>query len=634
MENFLKRKISIIFLINILKITLGIEFDNNKKALIALKASKMGYNLQNYKDDFYYDICLPYSYNKMDVSLEYRRKYFFFPEKKINIGVFSYPRRNDTLSCFGEYFKAKSIIINSSFYILVAMVLYESTFLIAYIMFRNETCFLNTPIKKIEDQNKYLCFFGNNKTNKDKNKSKAENNFSEFIPETTTQQSLGNDNNNENESNKNFSQNTNSNFLEFNNTHSNMIIKDISSEVLMEKDKTIKEEDEDKDKDIKDNNKIHYSLGTTNDGVENNIQNSINTASFENSGNIDDKIDEKMSHIKNKESEVLSEQEKSIDNYTFGNEVRIGYNFSNIDKDDKKSSKRKENRNDKLKNTRYIFDSINNKQKNNKCKGSKDNNELNKENNAQACVIENNLNTNYTKCHYVREEYFYFGYLLARIEDKRNIFQIYIDLLEQCQILFKFCLCPFNIYEDRKLQIIYYLIKINLYLVFNCLLINSSVINNIFDDKNTLADDLYRSCISSICTYFIGLFLYSLTNLKKELIRRRYKLLNMRMPRAVNEILKLTQSFYMNILFNKLKALYALCIVLFLISLFICFSFCGTYRYTQIYALKGVLLSIYISQTIPFFLCWIPAILRRISMKKKNVKLYDIAKYIEILFVA
>ena len=38
---------------------------------------------------------------------------------------------------------------------------------------------------------------------------------------------------------------------------------------------------------------------------------------------------------------------------------------------------------------------------------------------------------------YVREEYFYFKYLLARIEDKRNIIQIYFDLLEQCQIFFK-----------------------------------------------------------------------------------------------------------------------------------------------------------------------------------------------------
>jgi hypothetical protein len=74
--------------------------------------------------------------------------------------------------------------------------------------------------------------------------------------------------------------------------------------------------------------------------------------------------------------------------------------------------------------------------------------------------------------------------------------------------------------------------------------------------------------------------------------------------------------------------------VLFLISFYICFSFCGAYRYTQIYAFKGVLLSIYISQISPFALCWIPAILRRISMEKKNVKLYTITKYIELLFIA
>jgi hypothetical protein len=90
----------------------------------------------------------------------------------------------------------------------------------------------------------------------------------------------------------------------------------------------------------------------------------------------------------------------------------------------------------------------------------------------------------------------------------------------------------------------------------------------------------------------------------------------------------------MNILFNKLIILYILIIVIFLISWFICFGFCGAYRYTQIYALKGVILSIYISQISPFIFCWIPAFLRIISMKKKNVKLYDITKYIEKLFVA
>ena len=638
MEIFLNRKIAIFFLINILKITLGIEFDDNKKAMIALKASKMGYYLNNDKDDFYYDICLPFSYDNMDVSLEYRRKYFFFPDRKINKNVFSYPKRNNSLSCLEEYFEPEYLIINPSFYILIILIVFEATFLLLYIMNKNQSCFLNTPIKKIQDQDKYFCFFGNKERNKEKkNKSKVIKNFSEFVPEGTSQHSLENDNDNQNGSNKNYTQNTYSNLkLDTNtntNTHSNLIIKEISSEFLMEKDKNIKEE-KNEDKDIKNNQKLNYSLGNTNDLIDNSIQNSANTASFENGGNIDDKIDEKLSHIKNKESGVLSEKEKSIDNYTFGNDVRIGYNFSNIEKNETKSSKRKEKKNNNLINARYIFDTLNNNQKIKKFKGNNDKNEIDKEKYVQPCVTGNNQNIN--KIFYVREEYFYFGYLLARIEDKRNIFQIYADLLEQCQIIFKFLFCPFNIYEDRKLQLIYYLFKINLYLVFNCLLINSSVINNIFDDNNTLADDLFRSCISCIYTYIIGLFIYNLTNLKKELIKRRYKLLNLRMPnsRAVNEVLKITQSFYMNILFIKIIKLYFLSIVIFLISFFICFSFCGAYRYTQIYAFKGVLLSIYISQISPFALCWIPAILRRISMKKKNVKLYNITKFIEILFVA
>ena len=625
MKNILSINIHIFFLINILKIAIGIEFDSNKKSLLSFKASKLGYNLQNYNDDFYYDICLPYSYNNMDVTLEYRRKYFFFPNKNIKSIEFSYPKRNDTISCFADYFEAKYLVINSSIYILFPLFLYETTFLMAYILFKNQKCFTNTPIKKIEDKNKYLCFFGNKKNNKEKKKSK---NFSEFIPETTTQQSLENDINSENNSHQSFNQNNNSNSFEYNNTHSGMIIKDISSEILMEKDKTINE-NKNEEKDIKSSQNFHYSVGNISDAIENNIKSSVLTASFENTGNIDDKISEKMSHVKNKESDILSEHEKSIDNYTFGNDVRIGYNFTDIDKDEKKSSKRKESQIDKLKNARKIFETINNKK-------IKKINANSKGNNIRPCVIGNNINANSMKSNYVREEYFYFGYALATIEDKRSIFNIYLDLLEQCQIIFKFFFCPFNIYEDRRLQILYYFVKINLYFLFNCLLIDTSVINNIFDRKNTLMDDLYRSCMSSIYTYFVGLFLYSLTNLKKELIRRRYKLLNMRIsdPRASDQIIKMTQSLYLNNFINKLVLLYFVILVIFLISLFVCFGFCGAYRNTQIYVLNGVLFSIYISQISPFALCLIPAILRRISLQKKNIKLFDFTRYIEILFIA
>lgn len=624
MKYVLNRNIQFFFLINILKITLGIEFDNNKKALLILKASRLGYNLQNNNDVFYYDLCLPYSYNKKDVTLEYRRNYFFFPDKNKNKNAFYYPKRNDTIKCFTEYFDVKNIFTSASFYILISLVFYQSTFLISYILFKNQSTFLNNPLKKMEDKNKYLCYFGNKKRNKEKNNSREVRNFSEFVPEMTIQQNLEIDDNIQNESNKNFE--TNINNIEYNNTNSNMIIKDISSEILMKKDK---KENEDKEEDTNNSQKIHYSIENTTDVMKNNIQNSVNTASFENSGNIDDKIDEKMSQIKG--SEILSEVEKSIDNYTFGKELRFGNKFNNIDKDEKLSSKRKESKNDKLKNQEYIFETMNN---NGKIKHFKINNDIsgnNKRNNTQSYATGNNS----TKARYVREEYFYFGYLLARIEDKRSVVDIYFDLLEQCQIIFKFCFCPFNIYEDRKIQVIYYLLKINLYLIFNCILIDSSVINNIFDEKNTLADDILRSCISSICTYFIGLFLYSLTNLKKELIRRRYKLLNMRInQRDLQEIIKMTQRLYLNNFYNKLILLYILTIVIFFISLFICFSFCKVYRNTQVYILKGVLLSIYISQISPFFLCWIPAISRRISMIKKNIILYKITRYIEILFVA
>ena len=118
-----------------------------------------------------------------------------------------------------------------------------------------------------------------------------------------------------------------------------------------------------------------------------------------------------------------------------------------------KSKEKPKEEEDTLKRLNKIYNSLNNGKQT----------ELNK-------MINNKLNVYKPskppadKIAYSKEEYFYFGYALASLMDNRNIFQIYLDLLNQCQIIFKFCFIPFNIYEDRKLQLLYYASKIKFFI--------------------------------------------------------------------------------------------------------------------------------------------------------------------------
>ena len=327
--------------------------------------------------------------------------------------------------------------------------------------------------------------------------------------------------------------------------------------------------------------------------------------------------------------------EKSTENYTFGVNFGKGYQFSsdnNINNNENKNENKKEKIEDKMKRIQYVYEQMNQKKISKKQNKSK-NKVVNNINEESPIVIQ--IPMNLKEKGYTREEYFYFGYLLARIEDKRALFQIYIDLLEQCQLIFKFFYSPFNIYEDRKLQMIYYTLKLNLYFLFNSLLITDSVINNIYDNKNHFINDFWRSMYSTIFTYILGLFLYYLTNIKQVMIRRRYQLMNFKISdiRINNEVVKISMNFCLILLQNKLLFFFIITIIIICYSFYICYSFCSTYYFSQVLLIKCVLLSITISQITPLIACWFPAILRKSAIQKKNMKLYDFTKIIELLYI-
>ena len=614
MKRFLIRILILFNLFNLLKINLSQELDFNKNSIIVLKAEKQGYNLTDSKDEFFVDICDSYSYNKKDITLDYRQHYFFFPQLKNITYEFLYTKRNSTYLCFFEFFTFKNFFTNLAFYFIFPLFLFQISVLSLVFLMSLDKPLYNTPFKKMEVQkkNKDKCFLCKKYNDRKKN-------FSKLISETTNLEK-------DNTINK------------FNETEKGLITP--SNNNPNKKENLINDNSTDSNKPFK--KTINISISNTTDVVEQNIEESKATAEFDNyisERNKDENEKEKNNELNsikknndNKEDSI-SFREKSIDNYSFGINTKFGLKFNNNFKDEKViiSSKRNDDnvfkKEDKLKKTEFIYNSINKNINNDIKKSNNNNSNFNPPINA--------YKKNFDNFEYVREEYFYFGYLLARIKDKRSIFDIYLDLLEQCQIIFKFFFTPFNIYEDIRIQMIYYALKLQLYFLFNCLLLEDYVINNIYDNKNFLIDDIYRSFLACVYTYGVGLVLYYLSNIKKTLIKRRYKLENLRIleQRLNLEIYKVTYTLCMDYLFNKLLIFSFTVVFIFLYSFYICFSFCAVYKYTQIYILKGVLFSVIISLISPFIFCWIPSFLRQTSIYSKDEKLYRFAKLIEYLFI-
>ena len=581
---------SITLLLNIKSI-----FSQSEYLLINAREFKI--NLSDENDPFFHDICV--NLNKLvdkDITLDYRRKYYFYKKyanKQIN---FQRPLRNNSNDCF---------MINNSFeatfsnlgMIIVGIVSVQIILIFMILIKKFSGSFNNTPNEKLlllNKKNKRTKNIKNENNNNTIKINNGTNSYSKFTAEVKKEE---NDNN-------------------YDNTDMAMVdTKIMDSTNPMNK--------------IEENN-----------NNENDKQNSVEE---ENEEKIDSKFEmnsiKEMKKSDRKEQNNLDEidipKEKSQENYTFGfnfgTKIIIGNNnMNNINSKQKEEKENiKENKEDKMKRIRQIYDEINPSKK--------------KEENVNKNITNNSINNEISvfappqqiKKLYVREEYFYFKYLLARIEDKRSVFQIYMDLLEYNQIIFKLYPNSFNIYEDKKIQILYYLTKIEIYFLINCLLIKSSDINDIYDNKSTILSNIIRSLKATIITYFISLFLYKLTNIKKVLIKRRYKLINLKVSNSIikEEISKLTRTICEKFLYNKF-IVFIIFIALFVsYSFYITFSFCKTYPNSQLILLECVAFNILISQLSPFIACWIPAFLRRKAIDLKEVTLYDLVKFIEFFFV-
>ena len=588
------------FLISfIICINLKTIFSQSEK--IFIQARSKGFNLNDPNDPFFHDICLQLEIFPKDVTLEYRRKNFFNSGKPRSDVEFQRPLRNDTKECFFINNSINNIFGNISI-ILFIIFMIQFFLIINVLVIKVNVSIQNSPYNKLMKINQK-----NNKKN-EKNINiinDPKNPYSKF----TSEEKKVNEDQDNNINNK---ENT-----------KELMVNESQRPMFIKQDNQVQDE-------IKNEN--HY-----NDNDE--PQQASSAAAKIDLVQVKEEQDYQDNKKQNNLDEVDIPKEKSTDNYTFGFNFGTKYNFNNniknnnTNNENEEENEKKQNaleKKEKMKRIKEIYEEINPIKK--KINENINNNTHNNMNSDTTVIF---TSQEQEKKVYVREEFFYFKYLLARIEDKRTLSQIYFDLLEQTQIIFKFCTVPFNIYEDRKLQAIYYLTKIHLYFLINSLFINNSVINDIYDNKNNIKSDIIRSLKVTLITFFICFFLYKLTNLKRVLIRRRYKLINLKISnKLLNvEIIELTKRFCNKFLRHKILIFFTLVFVIVAYSYYICYSFCKVYQKTQILLLECVTFCIVFSQMIPFIVCWIPAYIRKKSLDLKNAKLYDLTKKVELFFI-
>lgn len=146
----------IIFIISFFSIIIQSNENPVSFEAIIRISEEQGYNLTNPEDKFFNDICQYYSseYNT-DVSLEYRRKFYFYPNGKQYIinnniklnQIFSEPKRNNIFSCFKYYLDINHLYSNISLYFIIYLFFMQFSILLIILCGKYQNASGKTPEK-------------------------------------------------------------------------------------------------------------------------------------------------------------------------------------------------------------------------------------------------------------------------------------------------------------------------------------------------------------------------------------------------------------------------------------------------------------------------------------------------------
>ena len=575
--------------------------DPNEK--IIKLSEEQGYNIRIPEDKFFNDICKYFSSeNNTDVSLEYRRKYYYYPNGKQLVitnnyrlnQVFSEPIRNNIYSCFKNYLTINYLYINITLYFIVIIFLFQFSILMLFLCGKYRSVSEKTPEEYINyiNKNKKKCLFRKSLL---KNKIFI-NNY--IFP--SSQNIKTNENNNTQDGFKTLNEENNNSGLNNDNNSYN---------IDNSKDQNIKNEDR--------NLKHQKFLSLTIEKI-NNEENELKKDDLNTTGDFKHGLDEYEDNKNNEDNNKQYSQNTKNNNfnadeiYTFG-----GLKLDVNNKEESNEKKKIVPDIEKAEKTEYVYNKINNIKK---------------------PIINNNNyydNMNQGDNILTKEELYYSGYSVVMLQDKRSFKDIYFDILSHCQIIFHF-LPNFYIYEDSRLRMIYYTFKLFLYFIVITFLFNDiSIINQIYDNKLTFFDYFVKSLIATIIVNLISQLLFFLTNSKRTYIRYTNKLTNsiFGKKRIIKYVLKDIIELINYNLFWKILLMFFFSIIIFIVSSYLSICFCIAYYNTQFIVLKCIVISVMISQICPFFLALIPAKLRKKAIDNKNNKLFICSKIIDSYFL-
>ena len=573
--------------------------DPNEK--IIKLSEEQGYNIRIPEDKFFNDICQYFSSeNNTDVSLEYRRKYYYYPNGKQLVitnnyrlnQVFSEPIRNNIYSCFKNYLTINYLYINITLYFIVIIFLFQFSILMLFLCGKYRSVSEKTPEEYINyiNKNKKKCLFRKSLL---KNKIFI-NNY--IFP--SSQNIKTNENNNTQDGFKTLNEENNNSGLNNDNNSYN---------IDNSKDQNIKNEDR--------NLKHQKFLSLTIEKI-NNEENELKKDDLNTTGDFKHGLDEYEDNKNNEDNNKQYSQNTKNNNfnadeiYTFG-----GLKLDVNNKEESNEKKKIVPDIEKAEKTEYVYNKINNIKK--------------------KPIINYFDNMNQGDNILTKEELYYSGYSVVMLQDKRSFKDIYFDILSHCQIIFHF-LPNFYIYEDSRLRMIYYTFKLFLYFIVITFLFNDiSIINQIYDNKLTFFDYFVKSLIATIIVNLISQLLFFLTNSKRTYIRYTNKLTNsiFGKKRIIKYVLKDIIELINYNLFWKILLMFFFSIIIFIVSSYLSICFCIAYYNTQFIVLKCIVISVMISQICPFFLALIPAKLRKKAIDNKNNKLFICSKIIDSYFL-
>lgn len=147
-----KREIFLILIF--LKLSLLQDIKSN--LFLIEKAKEYQIDLTNPEDAFFHDICQNFKFIKKDITLDYRRKYFFFPDNQndfMNMKLISQrPIRSNINECFLINNSFSSLITNLAFITFLPLFIVQLSLLAKVLIIKIYDSINNSPNKKIIHQ--------------------------------------------------------------------------------------------------------------------------------------------------------------------------------------------------------------------------------------------------------------------------------------------------------------------------------------------------------------------------------------------------------------------------------------------------------------------------------------------------